>query len=69
MAASRSRTVYNVPFHAHGGRRLGFGSYFQFEPAYAASYVVPSILFEDVSLRRPGREAPRLPLTDPPWEP
>jgi hypothetical protein len=29
--------------------------------------VVPSLLFEDVSLKRPGGESPKLPVTSPPW--
>jgi hypothetical protein len=34
---------------------------------YAASYVVPSILFEDVTVRAPSGDVPKPPLSRPPW--
>ena len=34
---------------------------------HARSYVVPSVLFEDVSLQRPRGTVPAVPLVSPPW--
>src|SRR6185503_3921457 len=46
LAASDSSYVYTAPFSARGiPTPGGFG--------YAASYVVPSVLFEDVAMRGP----------------
>jgi len=75
VAASQSQTVYTAPFE--GGRERFFGAFggfigglfegFEPGPAYTATYVVPSILLEDVSLTRPSGEAPKLPVASPPW--
>ena len=75
MAASQSQTVYTAPFE--GGRARFFGAFagfigglfegFEPGPQYTATYVVPSILLEDVSLTRPSGEAPKLPVASPPW--
>ena len=75
VAASQSQTVYTAPFE--GGRERFFGGFggfigglfegFEPGPAYTATYVVPSILLEDVSLTRPSGEAPKLPVASPPW--
>ncbi len=34
---------------------------------YAASYVVPSLLFEDVTVKGPTGDRPKPPLSSPPW--
>ncbi len=36
---------------------------------FPTTFVVPSVLFEDVSLRGPRGEMPRLPVLSPPWAP
>jgi len=61
VAASQSRTVYTTPFRARFG--LGFGGA---GLGYAATYIVPSVLFDDVSLSRPSAGTPALPALRPP---
>ena len=34
---------------------------------YAASYVMPSLLFEDVTVKGPNGDLPKPPLSSPPW--
>ncbi|PYP55654.1 MAG: hypothetical protein DMD44_14500 [Gemmatimonadetes bacterium] len=74
VAASRSRTVYTSPFRSPGGMFAGLtgggGMSFQMASAglgYAASYVVPSLLFEDVTVKGPNGDLPKPPLSGPPW--
>jgi len=74
VAASRSRTVYTSPFHGLGGMFAGLagggGLNFQMANAglgYAASYVMPSLLFEDVTVKGPNGDLPKPPLSGPPW--
>src|SRR5205823_4132881 len=74
VAASRSRTVYTSPFHGLGGMFAGLagggGLNFQMASAglgYAASYVMPSLLFEDVTVKGPNGDLPKPPLSGPPW--
>src|SRR5256886_11861184 len=74
VAASQSRTVYTSPFRSPGGMFAGLtgggGMSFQMASAglgYAASYVVPSLLFEDVTVKGPNGDLPKPPLSGPPW--
>ena len=74
VAASQSRTVYTSPFQGFGGMFAAFGSgggmNLQMMSAglgYAASYVVPSLLFEDVTVKGPTGDRPKPPLSSPPW--
>ena len=75
VAASQSRTVYTSPFHTFGGMLGAFGlggggMNIQMMSAglgYAASYVVPSLLFEDVTVKGPTGDRPKPPLSGPPW--
>jgi len=75
VAASQSQTVYTAPLKVRsGGFVVAFGGFaggllegFEPGPEYTASYVVPSLLLEDVSITRPSGEAPRLPVASPPW--
>ena len=60
-AASRDLTVYTIPFAAYAGR-LYAG-----QPGLPlVSFVVPSLLFEDVTLKPAAGELPKLPLSKPP---
>jgi microcin-processing metallopeptidase PmbA/TldD-like protein len=77
VAASQSRTVYTSSFHSVGGMFAAFGAggggggmNLQMMSAglgYAASYVVPSFLFEDVTVKGPSGDRPKPPLSSPPW--
>jgi hypothetical protein len=61
-AASRDLTVYSVPFAAYAGR-LYTG-----QPGMPlVSLVVPSFLFEDITLKPAPGELPKLPLSKPPF--
>ena len=64
VAASQSRTVYTSPFHSVGGMNLQLASA---GLGYAASYVMPSLLFEDVTVKGPSGDLPKPPLSSPPW--
>ena len=64
VAASQSRTVYTSPFHSVGGMNLQMASA---GLGYAASYVMPSLLFEDVTVKGPSGDLPKPPLSSPPW--
>ncbi len=77
VAASRTRTVGRAEFEGDLG---GFGSFaFGFSPGdrasfhgdfgYVASYIVPSLMFEEASLRAPSGDRMRPPLLAPPWAP
>jgi predicted Zn-dependent protease len=77
VAASRARTMGRVGFEAGPG---GFGAFafgfvagahgsFHGEPGYAASYIVPSLLFEETSLKPASGDRTRPPLLPPPWAP
>jgi len=66
VAASQSRTVYTSPFHSVGGMNLQMASA---GLGYAASYVMPSLLFEDVTVKGPSGDLPKPPLSSPPSSP
>jgi len=66
--------VYTSPFHGVGGMLAGLaaggGMNLQMASAglgYAASYVMPSLLFEDVTVKGPSGDLPKPPLSSPPW--
>jgi hypothetical protein len=77
VAASQARTVYTSPFHAMGGVFAGLGGggggggmnlhMASQALGYAASYVMPSLLFEDVTVKGPNGDLPKPPLSSPPW--
>ncbi|HVH09720.1 MAG TPA: metallopeptidase TldD-related protein [Gemmatimonadales bacterium] len=76
VAASESLTVYTTPFHDLGAAVAmlegvgGGGMNLQVGGAglgYAASYVVPSVLFEDITVKGPSGNQPKPPLSSPPW--
>jgi hypothetical protein len=67
VAASKSAAVYTIEQTPHfdfsmmasfGGRRVS-------EPL--VSYVVPSLLFDDLTLTKPNMEMPKLPFSSPPF--
>ncbi len=61
-AVSRDLTVYTIPFAAYAGR-LYTG-----QPGMPlVSLVVPSLLFEDLTLKPTAGELPKLPLSKPPF--
>ena len=57
-AASRDLTVYTIPFAAYGGRIYPGQS-----RAPLVSFVAPSFLFEDLTLKPASEEQPKLPLS------
>lgn len=61
-AASRDLTVYSVPYAAYGGRLYPGQT-----AAPLVSFVAPSLLFEDLSLKPATGELPRLPLSKHPF--
>jgi predicted Zn-dependent protease len=73
VAATRSRAVVTTSLHGRMGgsamfvavRRSGFIRF----PEPMASYVVPSLLFDELSLRGPTDDGSRLPVIKPPWAP
>ena len=82
VAASKAQSVYTSPFHdmagfggfdfegrSGGGGGEGFNFQMMIAPglSYAASYVVPAVLFEDVTVRAPSGDVPKPPLSRPPW--
>lgn len=76
VAASSSLTARSGPLGGGGNEDFGPGPSgsraFAFQmigapSGFTGSCVVPSLLFEDVSLKRPGGESPKLPVTSPPW--
>jgi hypothetical protein len=61
-AVSRNLTVHTIPFAAYSGR-LYAG-----QPGMPlVSFVVPSLLFEDLTLKPTAGELPKLPLSKPPF--
>lgn len=74
--ASASRSVYTAGSFETPGEMLSAFARFplggmqglgEADLEHARSYVVPAVLFDDVSLQRPTGAAPTLPLTTPPW--
>jgi hypothetical protein len=61
-AASRDLTVYSIPYAAYGGRLYPGQA-----GAPLVSFVAPSLLFEDLSLKPAPGELPRLPLSIHPY--
>jgi len=61
-AASRDLRVYNIPFAAYGGRLYPGQT-----GAPLVSFVAPSLLFEDLTLKPATGELPRLPLSKHPY--
>jgi hypothetical protein len=71
VAASKSATVYNslhMPeFNLSSSFLFSFGAEMAASPSLPiVSYVVPSLLFEDLSLTKPSQESPKPPFSDPP---
>lgn len=58
VAASRNQTVYTAPFRARSASGMHSG---------VVSFVVPSLLFEDVSLQKPRGEVPHPPVAKHPY--
>jgi hypothetical protein len=61
-AVSNDLTVYSIPFAAYGGRLYPGQTM-----APLVSFVAPSLLFEDLSLKPAAGELPRLPLSKHPY--
>jgi len=61
-AASRNLTVYSIPYAAYGGRIFPGQT-----GAPLVSFVVPSLLFEDITLKPATGDLPRLPLSKHPF--
>jgi hypothetical protein len=61
-AASRELTVYSIPFAASGGRLYPGQA-----GAPLVSFVVPSLLFDDLSIKPAAGELPTLPLSKHPF--
>ena len=61
-AASKDLTVYTIPFSAVGGRIFPGQT-----GAPLVSFVVPSLLFEDLTLKPASVELPKLPLSKHPY--
>lgn len=59
VAASQASTVYTARFLPGSGSALGFAAV---RRPVVVSLVVPSLLFEDVTIRRPSGNIPRPPL-------
>jgi hypothetical protein len=71
VAASKSATVFNTAHMLRFNFSPTFFFSFGSEMASSASvplvsYVVPSLLFEDLSLSKPLQEIPKPPFSDPP---
>lgn len=71
VAVSKSAAVFNTPHVPNFNFSSSFFFSFAGEMSAPASlplvsYVVPSMLFEDVSLIKPSQETPKPPLSDPP---
>jgi hypothetical protein len=65
VSASANSTVYTIPFLSirHSVFNvLGGGAWAEAAPPMV-SMVVPSLLFEDVTLKQPVQENPKLPLS------
>jgi hypothetical protein len=61
-AVSQNLTVYSIPYAAYGGRVFGAQN-----GAPLVSFVAPSLLFEELTLKPPTGELPRLPLSKHPY--
>ena len=61
-AVSREQYVFSMPFAAYGGRLYPGQA-----GAPLASFVAPSLLFEELSLKPPIGQLPRLPLSQHPY--
>jgi len=61
-ATSRDLTVYSLPYAAYGGRLYPGQAL-----APLVSFVAPSLLFEDLTLKPATGELPRLPLSKHPY--
>ena len=61
-AASLNLTVYSIPYAAYGGRLYPGQT-----GAPLVSFVAPSLLFEDLTLKPATGELPRLPLSKHPY--
>jgi len=61
-AASRDLTVYSIPYAAYGGRLYPGQA-----GAPLVSFVAPSLLFEDLTVKPASGELPRLPLSKHPY--
>lgn len=59
VAASKGASVHTATFRAQGGSPFVFGN---FGPGSLVSLVVPDLLFEDVTVRRPPGNIPRPPV-------
>jgi len=70
VAASNTQTVYSCPFVS---RALSlYSSYMYFDTAEGepgaplVSFVVPALLFEDLTVKKPNGQIPKPPLSKPP---
>ena len=61
-AASRELTVYSIPYAVYGGRLYPGQSL-----APLVSFVAPSLLFEDLTIKPATGSVPRLPLSKHPF--
>ncbi len=64
LAASLDRTVYTIPFMARIPRLPGMA---MTGDSPVCSLVVPSLLFEEITLRKPAAEQPKLPVSSHPY--
>jgi len=70
VAASSAPTVYSCPFTSRGLSLLSSISYFDMAEgapgAPVVSFVVPSLLFEDLTVKKSTAQVPKPPLSNPP---
>ena len=71
LAASSRQTVYSAPFVARATSFAQAVSFFEAAGselgAPVVSFAVPSLLFEDLTLRKPTGQVPRPPVVPPPY--
>ena len=70
VAASRPSGVVTEPisnFSPFFGGGAGMAFLIGYNP-YESSYIVPSILIDDITIRPPAGDVPRLPVLPPPWD-
>ncbi len=68
VAASKTRTVYSTPFLASSSLvGLFSGGTTAEAGGHILSFIVPSLLFEDLTLRRPAGEIPHPPISRHPY--
>lgn len=69
VAASDSATVYTASTPAGGGLPFELPAFLDFAVGsrYQSTYVVPALLFEDLSLTPHAGETPKPPVISPPW--